>query len=1111
MLKFVLGRSGYGKTEYCMTAIKNLVDGGAQNVVLITPEQYNFTAEKKLLTNLGEANINRVELTSFSRLSYSVKSLYGGDSLPTLSAGAKGVMMKKAVESVKDELLVFTKKVNRSSFINSMVGIYDEMKSCDISAEKMLLTADVVESTVLKGKLHDMGLIIEAYEKLIDGRYFDSAEELKRLHERLQGSDYFNGREVFIDGFNGFVANEYKVLEDVIEGAKNVTITFSTDSYENYNSVNVFAYVNKSIGILEKQAKKRGIPVSFEQLTENHRTDVTILRHAEQNLYEMTPEPFYGLQGVISVYSAVSVYDECTRVASEIKKDLRRGVRAREIAVITRDMGVYNAELMSAFKKFGIPYFNDERQPIKAQPVVIFVQYLLRTAIYSFRSDDILSLAKTGLTDLDGDSINALENYTYIWEINGYKKWSEEFKSSTKGIVEKISDDDRLAIDAVNETRQFLFEKLDEFKKRVHNASAMNISRAVYYALQSFNVPKNLLNIANDLQNSNHAVLAEEQGRVWDVLMEVLNKLAIILSDEKVTLEEYLTYFNIEISAEDLGVLPQGIDNVQIGSADRIRTDNPKVVYVIGANENEFPKAVESRGLLTESDRIILSNNDFKLYSYAEILNCQERYFAYMATSAPSEKLHVSYINTSDKGPSSIVTSILDVFPNTNVENRINVEPINWVESESYAFEYMTEHYGDNTEFEASLKEYFKDDEKFKAVDSLVKNDAKKINNTALATELFGKNMMMSASRLETFFNCPFKYFCNYGISVKPRRKVKLDALQSGTVVHFVLERMLTDYNKNALFGLKSDQIRISVNKYLLEYLHTKIDENTAVSKRFTYQFMRLSNMIVSVVTHLIEELKQSQFEPKAFELQIDYNSEVKPQKITLDDGGVITVKGIVDRLDVCKKNGKQYIRVVDYKTGTKKFNLNDVLYGLNLQMFVYLFTIWRDKGNKYSGIPAGVLYMHASNDVLKVEDAKAGENEIKKAEDDRFKMEGIVLYDDKNDILDCMEDGVHGKYIPAKRSTKGVVSGNIVTLEQLGQLARKVDELVAFSGNSLHEGKIDQNPIQQPTDHEDRAQCKYCDYNSICANRKEITTRNVEKRSNDDVLSIIGEEAQNA
>lgn len=1106
MLQLILARAGAGKTEYVFSSIKKLVETSDDRIILITPEQFSFVAERKLLSLLGEDKVNRVENTSFSRLSDEISRLYGGDKFPVLSKGGKAVMMKKAVNAVSDSLVLFNKNIDSAAFINSVIKIYDEMKSCRVSCDDILAAAKNSDKEILSKKLLDISNIIGAYDALISGKYYDSANELTRLYEKLVGLDYFKNKIVFIDGFSGFVAQEYKIIEIIIKQAKMVYVTFCSDSYLSNDKYDLFSYVNSNIGIIKDVAKKADS--SFLNpifLTENHRAKNEELSCIEKNMYLNTKDKYFDDVENIKIYAAKNISDECDWVSLQISKLLRHGFKASEISVICRDMEKYENEIKYSFNKYNIPYFDDQRQSINSQPLIMFVNFLLRSMIYSFRSDDIFSLLKTGLTALDDNSISNLENYVFLWNINGLK-WKNKFENSTKGFTEKITENDQKLIDDLNVTREYIVSRIEKFIIKSKNKSCRDICKNIYYALLDFSADKQLCVLAENLEKNGKSALAAQQGRIWDLLMSILNQLAIAGEDDVISIKEFYKLFNLVISNEDLGNVPTGLDNVQIGSADRLRCDNPKVVFAVGANEGEFPQAVSSAGLLSESDRISLISNDFKLYSYGETLNAQERYFAYMAVSSPSEKLFVSYRSSNDNGSeSSIVTNIKSIFPELKTEfysDEINIECI---ESDDNAFEIMSANFERNDEFVASLKEYFSEKSEYSnrlnAVNQLVDNKEAEIKDKELARNLFADDMYLSASRIEDFYNCSFRYFCKFGLGAKARTKAQMDPMQTGTVIHFVLEKIILEKGSASLSVLSNNEIVFLVNKYLNDFLQNKMGNCEQFTQRFKYQFMRLSKMLVCVVERLKAEFEQSDFKAEAFELKIGNNEEIKSKTILLPDGGSISINGAVDRVDVYEENSKKYIRVVDYKSGDKKFQLSDVIYGLNLQMFIYLFTICQSN-SKYSGISSGVLYMHSSRSVLNL-NRNASESDIHSKENSSFKMKGIVLNDDENVIAEHMERDLKGKYIPVKYTKKNGITGNIVSLAQLGMISKKIDSLIEEMGISLHSGKISQNPVFGK--YHDKT-CDYCDYSSVCKNRKEVFNRELPPLENFEVLDILEE-----
>lgn len=1113
MLQLILGRSGSGKTEYVFSQIKKLVENGEQNILLLTPEQYSFISERRLLKDLGESRVNSVENGSFSRLSNEISRRYGSAPLPILTKGAKAVVFKKACENIKEELKLFGKNIDNVAFINSAINIYDEMKSCRVGADDIMQASINTDKETLSQKLHDISLIMSAYDSYIEGKFLDGASELTRLYTKLVDLDYFVGRTVFIDGFNGFVAQEYKILEVILSQAKAVYVTFCTDSHINNDKYNLFSYVNNNINYLREAAENAGTSMLEPiYLKDNHRFNNDELKLSEKFLFSNVKNTSDDIPQNIELYGAKSVTDECDFVSDRISKLLRSGVKASDIAVICRDLDKYQKELQFSFSKYNIPYFNDERQNISSEPLIMFVNFLMRCSIYSLSSNDIFSMLKTGLTALDDEAVNELENYAFIWNIKG-SKWKKEFTNSPKGFSEEMSDNDLKKLEAINKSREYVVERLQKFNSACKKKNSADICRAIYFTLIDFSVDDKLRGLAQSLNDSGKSVLAFEQGRVWDLLMDILDKLATISNDQNITVKEFYKLFNLMIMNEDLGNIPSGLDNVQIGSADRIRCNNPYAVFVVGANEGEFPQSVSSSGLLSESDRNILIENKFKLYAYGETLNAQEKYFAYMALSAPSDRLFVSFRNGSADGAESIIVSELkNIFLNLEVHSAEAEYSVSAAETDANTFEILASNFDDNTEFIATLKEYFADKPEFEsrlsAVKRLSKNEDITIKNPDLARKLFKNDMYLSVSKIEDYYKCAFRYYCKFGLNARPRIKAEMNPMETGSVIHYVLECIVRDYGSKGLIELNSRQITSEVKKYLKQYLESKMGDYSEFSVRFKYRFMYLSKLISCVVLRLREEFENCDFEPKAFELSIgngENGESVKSQAINLPDGGTIQIRGSIDRVDTYTENGEQYVRVVDYKSGIKKFKLSDILYGLNLQMFVYLFTLCKSN-NELAGKEAGVLYLHSSRKIYNV-----SRNDIDlsvlKEDSDAYKMVGVVLNDEENPIAEHMEHDLRGEFIDVKCSAKNGVSGSIVSLEDMGRISRKIDSLIEQMGVELHMGKIMQNPVNS-TNHNNT--CEFCDYSSVCANRKEIELKEIEELSFSDTLKKLKEDDAN-
>lgn len=1102
MLNFVFGRSGYGKTEYIFNMVKRTVIDDNEEVLLITPEQYSLIAERKLLELLGETSIAKVNNSSFSRLADEVSNVYGKEMLPLLSKGGRAVIMMQAINSCASDFLLFNKRIDSIGFVSSMLKIYDEMKSCNLDGEQISLLCQNIDNVALYNKMSDISAIMTAYDNIINNRYVDTADELTRLYEKIKDKNYFAGKNVYIDGFNGFVAQEYKLLELIISEAKNVIITLCSDGKNLDDSFGLFSYVNNSAKILQKIADKADVKTKHIFLKENHRTKNMALLNIEKYFFDEAEKS--SNNNSVEIYAARNIVDECAQLSRQIRTLMRNGFRARDIAIICRDLDTYKEELGYCFRKYEIPYYYDERQPIANQPLVVFIMYLFRCINFSYQSDDILSLLKTGLTDIDNDDINELENYIFLWNING-SKWKKPFDKSTKGLTGEITQSDKEALDRINHTREKIIAPILSFRKAVKNATPIHICEQIYNMLIGFGVDEKIREYAIELGRLNKPVLAAEQGRVWELVMSVLDYLPKTLPDEIISLKELAKLFSLVISCEDMGNIPSGLDNVQLGQADRIRTDNPRAVFILGANEGEFPQAVTGGGLLSEKDRRLLLDNDFKLYSYGELLNIQERYFAYMACTAPTEKLFVSYTsNSKQNAPSEIITTIKNLVDIDEEKNSLSLADIDLVETRVNAFELMSEKYHSNTVFYSSLKKYFEHDEKFSSIKNLAENKDVNINRCEIATRLFSYDMNVSASRIEDYYNCPFRYFCKFGLNARPRIKAEIDPMQRGTLIHYVLENILSKYGSKNLSSMSKSQIKCIVDELIEGYISVNLNNATDFEVRFDYNFKRLSKLIYSVVFHLAEEFCNSDFEAKAFELDIDKDGSVKSQVLNLEDGGTIRIRGSIDRVDTYKKDGTTYIRVVDYKSGNKIFKLSDIIYGLNLQMFVYLFSLYEDKNTTLNGIPAGVLYMHASRELYSFDNKNLISKEINQKEASSFRMKGLVIDDFDGSIAIAMEHELNGRYIPVKYKSNGALMGSLASLAEFGHIEKKVNDLIVNMGDSLHQGLIPKKPIKNASH---KNTCEFCDYKDVCASKRNIEYRITEEMSDEQVKKSLAEE----
>ncbi len=1105
MLHFVTGRAGSGKTSYIRNLLANYARGGKDGMILIVPEQYSFESERSMLSMIGAKYALKIEILSFSRLAECVFEQVGGERKTNIDNGEKIILISMALESVKDELELYSKYVYSTNLTKELLYICTEFKQNDISPEELMFTSKTMSECTLKHKLYELSIIMSAYDALLKRAYTDELSMLEQLYDTLLTHNYFKNRCVVIDAFKGFTELEFKIISRIMCQADDVYITLTTnDIFGKDDETELFYCVNRTAKKLIRIANKNNIDIVNNirlPIDNPTRFKDKSLEHLEKNIFSPAYDEFESECNSITLCCASNKTEECAFVASSAKKLMRtQGIRCREIAVIARDSNEYKRELVSAFKKYDIPIFEDERQPITSQPLITLVRCAFEIASKGFSTDRLMRYLKTGLVGICDEDISIAENYALMWKI-GASEWRNKWTQHPDGFGVSVSEKSEAKLDRLNKIRQDAISPLIKFKDTcTDNATGEQIAQAVYVLLRDIDAGENLKELALLYQKNDNIALALEQERIWDMLMDILDKLAITIGDKRIDICRFAELFDCILSVYDMGSIPQGIDEITIGSADRIRLSSPKVVFIVGANDGVFPKNPDDNGILSDSDRRKLIELGINIAKTSSFRIAEEKFISYSSLCSPKEKLFVSYSRCTPSGeplsPSVLVSEISQNFPKCNMISTDELSPLHFIESEKSAFEAYAKSYNFDNTLSSTLKKYFESNEKYSnrliALERVSKRSPIEFKNPENAINLFGKDMYMSASKIEVYHNCPFQYFCKYGVKAKPRTIAELDPLQSGTIIHHILEQIIKKHGKDKLCEMTNEQRQIEIEIILTDFLNEKMGGISEKSKRFEYLFFRFTAILSEVLDRLCKEFEVSKFNPVDFELKIDNDGDIKPYTLELPDDRFLKIVGSVDRVDSFEKDGKTYIRIVDYKSGSKEFLLSDVLYGLNMQMLIYLFAITQNGKERYGDIvPSGILYYPAKMNISKLPRESSQEDIIKQKIKDG-KSNGIVL--DNFDVLNAMEKDISGNFIPATINKKGDIIGDLISFNQLLELNHRVDKILLEMVEELHKGKIFAYPVN----------CEYCDYKCVCGFELTDKKREIEKLKHREALDIL-------
>ncbi|MGN1417811.1 MAG: PD-(D/E)XK nuclease family protein [Acutalibacteraceae bacterium] len=1115
MLHFITGRVGSGKTTYLHSLLADLVKEKNEKVLLIVPKQFTFESDIGILDALGPKDACNVEVLSFSRLADTVLKTCRGLNKPPLTDGADAVIMSLALESINDKLHFFSKHSSNMSFVKKMLSQVADFKKNAVTPTQLGLAAGFLPDGILKEKVLETALIYDTYNTVCEKSFYDEKDLLLHVYNILLEDDFFSGKTIAIDDFSSFSSQEMKIISLMLRDANDVYITACTDDIQNADDSSPFACVNYTMRRIKKEADKRGVETAKTiYLTDQKNGFETYsakeLQFLERNLYNPAAVSYQNPSDAVTLFFAPTVREECDYAASRIKKLIRTGkYRCRDIAVVYRNEVPYEKQIRNSLKKYGVPIFEDKRQNIENEPLIIAVRSLLEIFSGDFSTENLMAYLKTGLSGISDDEIACAENYALMWNL-GAKGWKQEWTDNPDGFGTEMDEERIQRLADLNETRKKIIQPIASFCEKIKGADGKQAMTVIYGFLTENHIDENLKAYAIELEESGNFELAKEQEQVWDILMTVLDQIANVLEDKTVTPKRLQEIFMLVVSVQSLGKLPDGFDEVYICSSDRIATIMPKVIFAVGVNEEKFPKPFEESSIFGgfEKDRLREFLPELKDETRSQTMN--ERFMIYNTLCSAREKLFVSWSLADTAGQkmkeSEIVFAIRKILPQVKTINVSAVDEEYRTESEKAAFELLAKSWNSNTPKAKALKEYFCSKEEYKSrIEAIERACTKKdfaFEKEETAKELFGKNIRLSATKLEAYETCPFKFFCGSAMRAKPRQIAKLDPAQSGTLVHFVLQQLLTFYKGKSFLDAPKDELLSKVDEILEAYIETFMGGISDKSDRFMYLYSRMRKTMAAIVERLVTEFADSDFEPCDFELKIEYDGKIKPFKVELEDG-FIELFGTVDRVDKMDKNGKRYIRVVDYKSGTQTFSLSDVLGGLSMQMLLYLVCICRTGKSLYGEniVPAGVLYTPARFDSYSIE-RNDDENAITEKRIAKGKMQGMILNDET--VISGMSKSLSPLMLPIsvdKRS--GKISGNFISLEQMGVLAKKMDKIMADMGNELHKGHIPARPVYGKN-HGNT--CDYCDYNSVCMSAEGVKVRYLEELKHSQCLFKLDE-----
>ncbi len=1074
MLHLLLGTAKTGKTTELLRRIAQ--QGEKRRQILIVPEQYSHETERRLCRQAGNRSAAYCEVLSFTRLCSRVFAETGGGQQTFLDGGGRLLLMHEAVQAVSGQLSVYAKPSKKAAFLENLLATSDELKSYCVTPEQ-ILSAGQGEDSPDGQRLRDLGLILGAYDALVEQRSPDPRDRLTRMTEALDRCSYGRGWDFYLDCFTDFTPQQLMVLEKLMKRGHSVTVALTVDTLDAGGSDTRSFYRRTALRLLEL-ARSAHMSADYETLTRRRDGAPAELTALEEGLFRQSEAVSEQEPAALRIVSAATPYDEVEFAAGELVRLAREeGYRWREMAVAFRTAEGYGDLVETIFERYGIPVFMGKMEDILQKPVLTLLTAALETVQGNYEYEDLFRYLKTGLAGVSLEEVDLLENYALRWDIRG-RRWTQEESWSwhPEGYGLKWTKELREQVKGLDKLRRRIVRPLERLRQ-TPEGPGLELVQALYAFLEEIDLPRRLTDRAEALRQRGELQQAEEYRQLWDILCGAMEQCAQLMGDSPMTMEDFAGLFRLVLSQYDVGTIPVALDRVSVGELQRMTHKEAKVLFLLGVDDAHFPMVTQNPGLLTDEDREFLRGLGCELSPGADQMLDRETATACDGVCLPSERLYLSWARQSggECRPATLITAAQRLFPALVIrepEQSLRFgAPLPALDAAARE--------GRRDVF-AALKEnpeWAERITRMAAAKALTRGHLSR----PVVDALYGKKVRLSASRMDTMKSCHFAYFMQYGLKAKARKTAQLDPPQIGVFVHYVLEHVLRDAKElGGVKRLSEEQIRTLARTAVEQYLKEELGDLEAQPPRFRYLFRRLLKSMDLIVNNVTEELRRSDFEPISFELGFGEGQTLPPVELKTE-GVTLSISGFVDRVDGWEKDGRLYLRVVDYKTGKKSFSLTDVWHGLELQMLLYLFTL-EDKGKALYGkdvVASGVLYLPARDLILPGSHGMTEEQRQKEA-DKALRRSGMMLSDPE--VLDAMEhlEGTTGRFLNLKVSKRtGDITGEVLaTAEQWGIMRRHVGNILRDIARETAAGDVTADPFLRSSG---QSYCDWCDYQQCC------------------------------
>ena len=1110
-LRFYFGPSGSGKSHRIYEEImQRAAQEPGRNFLIIVPDQFTMQTQKDLVMRSDRGGILNIDVLSFGRLSHRILEEVGTKEMPVLDDTGKSLVLQKIAADLKEQLPAMGSLLHKQGYIHEVKSAISEFMQYGISTQDMdKLIASAEKRGALAMKLRDLKTLYRGFQDYIRDHFITTEETLDVLRRSLVKSKILPDSVVVFDGFTGFTPIQNRLIQELMRVCEEtivaVTIGEEEDPYQMDGEQKLFHLSKKTVADLVKLAAEaevtRGEDV-FVKGGPNRFTEAPALCYLEQNLFRYQYEPYTEKQCEIRMFEALSPREEVHQTALYIRKLIREeGLTYRDIAVIIGDLEGYASYVETEFGQLEIPCFLDRTRGIVLNPMIEYIKSVLQLYIRDFSYDTVFHFLRSGMADISREEIDELENYVIRTGARGYRTYSRLFTRKTEEMQQGSGQEDteraEETMERLNRIRQ-QFADTVEILHMAPRAKAGEYVDHLYDFLEQNQVQQKLLNYQQQFEQEGDLAKAREYAQIYRLVMDLLDQIYELLGEEEISLQEFADILEAGFGEITVGTIPQNVDRIVVGDMERTRLKQVKVLFFLGVNDGNIPKNASKGGIISDMDREFLIESGTEMAPSPRQQMYIQRLYLYLNMTKPSERLYLSYakVNSDGKGirPSYLIDTVRKLFPQLAVEYPQNRSRLEQIEGRQEGARYLAEElreYADGTLREEERQDFYLMYRAYEADpegrDRLTAAAFRRYKESGLsrivARALYGRQLENSVSRLETYAACACRHFLQYGLSLQEREEFGFEVSDMGNVYHAVLEnfagklaesgRTWWDFDEN----FATQAIKEAVEGYAATYGETVLYS----SARNEYAITRMSRILTRTVLTLQQHLKQGSFQPDDYELSFRFAENLDSIHVDLSEEEKMHLQGRIDRIDVSEDAEHVYVKVIDYKSGNKKFDLAALYYGLQLQLVVYMNAAMELESRKHPDkeiVPAALLYYHIDDPTIETP-VELTQEQINEEILTKLRMNGVVNSDPA--VVERLDRFLQdkSKVIPVEKKKDGSFSARsgILSREELQVVSAYVDTKIRQIGREILDGKIAANPYEKGNEEA----CTYCAYKKVC------------------------------